>query len=590
MAYDLLTTSGINSLVSAFQISEQNKLLTPLTTKKTRYQNLDTAYSALSGKLSSLNSILYDLTLSGSSSPLAAKKGASSNSSFADITAQSTATAGSNTIRVGQLAQSDLVLSQDPTSTSNSTITTAGTHNFVITAGDGTGGTYTSNIDVTFIAGDFSGGVISNQSVMTKIQSAINTNKAVVKSNSLSGSTLSSGSFALNLNGTVTTITYAAGTYSTVIDSIVTQINGVSGVSAAKIVDGANSQLQITVTDASKYLTIGTDTGTLVTELGIATTKLKGASGLVTASTFSPTSTTSQLSITSNLSGYDNRILSLTDSVGSSVLASVGLNLGASRTTFVQNTGLDTAGYVNATTLLNAKITFNGLSLERNSNTITDLITGGTISLKSVMQTTDTTTSLTVSNDVTSVKAKIQDFITKFNDVYTSIKSQSASTSANRGLFLGDTNASSLLSILNSIPFSNVSGISTSEINSLSKLGITFDISTGMKLSNSTQLDDAISNKNNQVIALFNSTNGIASALYNRVNPYLGSTGYIANSRTNFTDRIKYINDSITAQQSRIDKSASALRNNYLKLQSQLAKLLTTQSMFSSSIFSTTST
>jgi flagellar hook-associated protein 2 len=589
MAYDLLTTSGINSLVNAFQVSEQNKLLTPLSTKKTRYQSLDTAYSALSGKLSSLNSILYDLTLSGSSSPLAAKKGASSNSSFADITAQSTATAGSNTIRVSQLAQSDLVLSEDPTSTSNSTITTAGTHNFVITAGDGTGGTYTSNVDVTFVAGDFTGGVISNQSVMTKIQSAINTNKAVVTSNSLSGSTLSSGSFALNLNGTVTTITYAAGTYSAVIDSIVTQINSVSGVSAAKIVNGANSQLQITVTDASKYLTIDSDTGTLVTELGIATTKLKGASGLVTASTFSPTSTTSQLSITSNLSGYDNRILSLTDSAGSSVLTSVGLNLGASRTTFVQNTGLDTAGYVNATTLLNAKITFNGLSLERNSNTITDLITGGTISLKSVMQTTDPTTSLTVSNDVTSVKAKIQDFITKFNDVYTTIKSQSASTSANRGLFIGDTNASSLLSILNSIPYSNVSGISTSQINSLSKLGITFDISTGMSLSNSTQLDDAISNNNDQVTALFNSTNGIASTLYNRVNPYLGSTGYIANSRTNFTDSINYINDSITARQSRIVKSAAVLRNNYLKLQSQLADLLTTQSMFSSNLFSASS-
>jgi flagellar hook-associated protein 2 len=205
------------------------------------------------------------------------------------------------------------------------------------------------------------------------------------------------------------------------------------------------------------------------------------------------------------------------------------------------------------------------------------------------MQTTDPTTSLTVSNDVTSVKAKIQDFITKFNDMYTTIKSQSASTSANRGLFIGDTNASSLLSILNSIPYSNVSGISTSQINSLSKLGITFDISTGMSLSNSTQLDDAISNNNDQVTALFNSTNGIASTLYNRVNPYLGSTGYIANSRTNFTDSINYINDSITARQSRIVKSAAVLRNNYLKLQSQLADLLTTQSMFSSNLFSASS-
>jgi flagellar capping protein FliD len=74
MAYDLLTTSGINSLVNAFQVSQQNKLLTPLNTKKNYYQTLNTAYSTLSGKLSSLNSILYDLTQAGSSSSLAAKK------------------------------------------------------------------------------------------------------------------------------------------------------------------------------------------------------------------------------------------------------------------------------------------------------------------------------------------------------------------------------------------------------------------------------------------------------------------------------------------------------------------------------------
>jgi flagellar hook-associated protein 2 len=361
-----------------------------------------------------------------------------------------------------------------------------------------------------------------------------------------------------------------------------------SGVSAAKIVNGANSQLKITVTDPSKYITIGSDTGTLVTELGIATTKLKGASGLVTASTFSPTSTTSQLSLTSNLSGYDNRILSLTDNGGSSALTSVGLNLGATRTTFVQNTGLDTAGYVYATSALNSKFTFNGLNLERNSNTITDLITGGTISLKSVMQTTDPTTSLTVSNDVTSVKAKIQDFITKFNDVYTNIKSQSSSSKTGRGLFVGDTNASSLLSILNSISYGTVSGISSSQINSLSKLGITFDISSGLSISSSTQLESAISNNNDQVIALFNSTNGIATTLYNKLTPYVGTTGYLTKAQTNFNTTITALNDNMTSAQTRIDKNATSLRNQYLKMQVQLADLLNMQSYFTtnSSFFS----
>ncbi len=589
MAYDLLTTSGINSLVSSFQTSQQSKLISPLTTKRTYYQNLNTAYSLLSGKLSSLNSILSDMMLEGTSSVLAAKKGISSNSSFVDIAAQSTANAGSSSIRVDQLAQADLVLSPDPVSTdANATITTAGTHSFVLTTGDGSGGTFTSKVSVTFDTSDFTAGAISNQSVMTKIQSALNSNQAVVSSNSLSGSTLSSGSFSLNLNGTTTTINYTADTYSNVMDSIITQINNLSGVSATKVVNGANTQLKITVTDSSKYISISGDTGSLVSELGIATTKLKGASGLVTASTFSPTTSTSQLSIASKLSGYDNRILSLTDDVGSNALASVGLNLGGARTSFVQNAGLDTAGYVYATSALNSKFTFNSLSLERNSNTITDLIPGGTISLKSVMQVTDPTVNLTVSSDTASVKAKIQDFITKFNDVYTNIKSQSSTTKTGRGIFVGDTNASSLLSVLSSVPNSAVAGISTSQLNSLSKIGITFDSTSGLSISSSSQLDNAIANNNDQVIALFNSTNGIATTLYNRLSSYVGTNGYLTKAQTGFNTSINTINDNITSAQSRIDKSATLMRNQYLKMQMQLSDLLNMQSYFStnSSFFS----
>ncbi len=591
MAY-LLTTSGINGLINDFKVNETNKRIQPLSTRKTRYQDLDTTYSTLSSKLDTLKSVLGELKLSGTSSVFASKKADSSNSIFVTAAASNTAVSGSQAVRVNQLAKNDLVLSQDLTSASNSTvITSAGTHNFIITAGDGSSGTFTSTVSVTFAASDFTAGAISNQKVMEKIQSAINSDKATVLSNSVTGSTLSSGSFTLNLNGTATQINYSAGTYSAVMDSIVTQINSLSGITAEKIVDGANYQLKVTVTDASKYLTISGDTSNLVSELNIAATKEMGASGLVSASVFSPVSLTSQLSLTAKQSGYDYRILSLSDSGLSTGLNSVGLNLGSTRQTFVQNAGLDTPGYVYNTTLLNSKFELNNVNIERNSNVITDLITGVTVSLKALMQSTDSTVNLSVTNDTAAGKTKIQDFITKFNDVFTFIKNRSLTTTqGSRGLLIGDSSASTLLSIFSSTGYSSVSGISTAEINSLSKIGITFNSTTGLSISDSTQLDNALKDKASQVDALFSSTNGIAGVLYDRVNPYLGSTGYIANSKTNFTDRINYINDSITAQQSRIDKSASALRDNYLKLQLQLAKLLTTQSMFSSSLFSTTST
>lgn len=581
MAYDLLTTSGINSLVSNFITSESSKRLTPLNTRKTRYQDLDSAYTTINTKISSFTSLLSSLKGTGTSSAFINKAAASSNTNFVNVTADSTAISGSQSLRVTQLAKSDLVLSPDLTSSDISTdITAAGTHTFVITSGDGEGGTFTSSVSVTFDAADFTNGTITNKKVMEKIQSAVNSDKAVVTSNSLTGSSASAGSFSLNLNGTATTINYTAGTYSDIFDSIVTQINTLSGITAEKVINGSNYQLKITVTDSSKYITLSGDTSNLLTEMGVSVTKEKGASGLVSASTFSPVTLQSQFSLTAKQSGYDNRILSLTDSGTDKALTSIGLNLGSTRQSFVQNAGLDTPGYVNAVTSLNSKFEFNGLNLERNSNVITDLLTGVTINLKSVMQTTDATVNLTVESDTSKVKEKVESFVTKFNELYTYLKEKTVSTGTKRGLLLGDSTADSVLSILRTVASSSITGISSTEINTLSKLGITFTTSGGLTISDSSRLESSIKDNLSQVEAVFNSTSGIANVLYDRLNPYLGTGGYLTKSQANFSSSIQSLADSITSQQTRIDKNAELLRNQYLKLQSQLATLLSNQNYF----------
>lgn len=584
MAYDLLTTSGINSLISSYINSETTNKITPLNSRKTQYQNLDAAYVTLSGKLNTLSSLLYTLQGTGTSSAFLDKSSTSSNQNFVTATVSGTASAGSYSMRVNQLAQNDLVLSQDPASTSNSTvITAAGTHNFVLTAGDGAGGVLTSNVAVTFNTSDFVGGAITNAALMSKIANAINSNTAVVSSTSVTGSTASSGSFTVDLGGTKTTINYTAGTYSAVMDSLVTQLNAIKGISAQKIINGSNVQLQITVTDNSKYISLGSDTGTLLTELGISNTKEISAAGMVTASVFSPTTTASQLSITAKQSGYDYRIESLTDQTGSQALNSVGLNLGATRQSYVQNTGgIDTPGYVYATTQLNAKLQFNGINIERNSNVITDLVSNVTLNLKSVMQSTDPTVNVTVQNDTTKIKSKIQSFVDTFNDLYKYIKSQTVTTNGTRGVLIGDSNAATLRSMLYSTTTSDVAGLSTTQINSLSKLGITFDINNGLSITNSTQLDNALANSMDQVAAVFNSTNGVAAVLYSRIAPYIKSMGYIDSARSRFSSAIQNLNDTISSKQARINSGADALRNQYIQLQSQLSQLLSMQSYFSS--------
>ncbi len=582
MSYDLLSTQGIESFINDYRASEVKKQVDPLTKKKKDTDDLNTTYTDLLGKLNDLKNIANTLQLTDTSSAFLVKKATSSKTDFVDITATSQAPVSSQSIRVNQLAKSDMVMSQDLTSTANSTsILGPGTHNIVFTSGDGSGGTLTSHVAVTFDATDFTAGTISNLNVIKKIQGAINLNKAVVNSNSVTGSTLSAGTFNLNLNGTVTAITYTAGTYSTVMDNIATQVNKLNGIQAVKVdKGGGNFSLQFTVTDSSKYLTINGDTSGLVTELGIAVSQEMGASGMLNASTFAPDSTLSQLSIATKKTGYGYRLLSMTDSTGNA-LTSVGLNFGATRPSFVQNlTGADTPGFVYATSALNAKIEFNGIALERNSNQISDLITGATVNLKSLMQPTDTTVNLDIASDTENVTQKIQDFIAKYNAIYTYLKEKTKSTKEGRGILIGDSIAESFKYLLSSLANNQVSGINKDDINSLPRLGLTFDITDGLKIVDLTKLKNFIKDKPSQVEALFNSTNGIAKTLYNRIDPFVNANGFINKKKTNFGVTSLYYDDRIKAVQERVDKKASDLRLRYMKAASATNAMVSNQQIF----------
>lgn len=590
MADSILTTSSINSLVSSYTTSEQSKKIDPLTTRRTKYSNLSSAYSTLSDKLDALKTLLSDLKKTSSSTIFGSKIASSSNSDFVSVTATSNPAASSYTLRVNQLAKSDLVLSKNLTSSDYSTVVTAeGSYTFQIKTGDGEGGEYVSNVEVKFEADDFDDNGITNSAVMKKIRDAINKDKAVVQSNAKAGTATYSGgtsTFKININGTEKSLTIdSATTYDDLISQLVTKINNnVTGVTAEKVVDeSGNVRLKITGNDASKYISISSSSGyDLVSDLGIGVTKEKGASGIVTASVFSPGTTTSQFSLTSKNSGEGYRITSLSDTSGSA-LDLLGINLGTSRTSYAQNTsGEDTPGFVYNTSSLNAKLEFNGINMERSSNSITDLVAGATVSLKSVMTSSDDSVTVSFENDTSTIKSKIESFVEKFNEIYSYIKSNSTSSGGTRGLFLGDANASSLLSSLTSVAYSNVSGINTEDISNLSEIGITFNASSGLVISDSTQLESALSDNITQVASLFNSTNGIATNLYSRVNSYIGVTGYLTKAKKTADDSVTTLNDTIKKAQKKIDKAAESLRTKYQLLQQQYANLISTSNLISS--------
>ncbi len=582
MISNLLTTSGINQLIQNYTTIEQKRRITPLSTKKNSYDTKNKAYSTLNSKLNSLYDLLKDLKATGSSSQFTYKTASSSDTTFLDATATSSAGVGSYSIRVNQLAKADIAISKDIDTSSTSANTlgiTDGTYEFTIATGDGSTGQYTSHVKVTLSASD------SNETIMENIRDAINTDKAVVESTAKSGSyTGGATSFDININGTTTTISDSGGgTYSDLIDRLVSQINSnVDGVTAEKVTNGSTYQLKITVDNADNYITITHNSGfDLVSDLNIGVTKEKGASGIVTASVYSPSTGKSQFSITSKKTGLDYRIKELSDTTGTA-LNVLGLNLGTSRPTFDQSTSPDTPGYLysdvtSANNQLNAKLTFNGVDVQRNSNTISDLASGVTFTLKSVMSSSDNNVNVNVSFDVNTIKSKIQDFIKKFNDVYTYIKNNSLDDNGVRGPFLGDSLPTSLRTSMVNYSYAEVTGLSSGALTKLSEIGISFDSSTGLSISDSTTLEDNIKNKNSEVADLFNSTNGIANKLYDLIDPYVGVDGYLKNYQDSLDSNISYLNDRISSIQKQIDKSAETLRGKYEKMQQQLLDIIAAQ-------------
>ncbi len=582
----ILTTSNITALVNSYITDQTNKIVSPITTRQTRYQNLSSAYSTFSSKLSALKTLLSDFKITDSTSLFSNKAATSSDTTFITTSVENSASIGAYNMRVDQLAKNDVLLSQDVASSTSNALT--GTHTFAIKTGDGSNPDFTSNVEVTFSGSE------TNQTVMEKIRDAINSDKAVVESSTKSASTSYTGgasTFTINLNGTETSISVnGGGTYEDLIDEIAAKINSdISGVSAEKVQDSPNPgdvSLKLTVNNPKNYISITSSSGfDVVSDLGIGVVKEKGASGVVTASSFSPASGYAQLSLTSKVTGVDYRIKELSDSGSSTALSSVGLNLGTGRPAFDQSTSPDTAGFlysdITSNSLLNAKLTFNGLSISRNSNIIDDLVTGVTFNLKASMQSSDSDVSISVANDVKTIESKVQDFITQFNDIYQYLKTNSAGSTSSKGVLSYDSNASSLLNVLRSVAYTRISGIPAGDMNSLSQIGITFDTSTGLSISDTSTFEQKVNENADQVAALFNSTSGLGNTLYNQINPYLGVNGYLTLKQNSYNNNITSLSDKITAAQDRINKSADSLRSQYEKLQSQLADMIAMQNMIS---------
>ena len=187
---------------------------------------------------------------------------------------------------------------------------------------------------------------------------------------------------------------------------------------------------------------------------------------------------------------------------------------------------------------LNAQVTMDGVSYQRQSNTISDVLSGITMNLQGAG-----TSTLSVANNDENLAGKITDFVTAYNDAVQEIKTSSGyDTDTSTFGILAGTTIPDLSYGLENIMTTSVKADSTSTVTSLFDLGFAFN-RDGTITIDTAVLDNALASSPDAVSSFFlgDSDAGI-TGFADQVNGYLreltGGTGQIAAEKTGAQARI----------------------------------------------------
>lgn len=446
----------VNGIVSKLMTVEQQPL-TALNKQEASYQAQLSAYGQIKGAMSSLQSAalaLKDATkFSGTTANVA-------DSGSVTATSTATAAAGSYSLQVTQLAQSQRV------ATSATTAPTVAAGDLSITFG-----TYSTNLGVT--------------------------------------------SFAAS--GAAKTVTLASGSTLAELRDAINAAN--VGVTASVINNGTAQQLVMT----------GNDTG--------------AATGF-------------QISGTGGLSGFSYDASTGATPTMSSIMAAQ-----------------------------DSKVTVNGISVSRATNTVSDAIDGVTLNLKAQAS---TATTLTIAKDTATPTSLINALVSAYNSATSTLKNLTSYNSSTKtaSTLTGDSTARLLQTQVRKALTSSISGVSGG-ISSLTDIGVNFNKDGTLAVDN-TKLQAALADNTKNVAGLFGNTTvsgvttkGVASLLDETLTGIVGSGGLI-------TGRTDGINASITTISKRRDALNLRLTTIEKQYRAQFTALDTTiSSMQSTSTYLT---
>ena len=277
----------------------------------------------------------------------------------------------------------------------------------------------------------------------------------------------------------------------------------------------------------------------------------------------------SRLVLKSASSGYSFRMnfTDSSDSFLSGLEVSNNSQMSGSSGGFITNVG---TGITDS--LLNSKFAVNGLTFYRDSNNVTDALTGVTLDL---LNTFLIPQSVTVSADVDGVKKEVQDFLDAYNDSIDYLRSNAEMNpdTKERGVLANDGLYRQMTSTLRSKLNTIVSNTSSSTYDRLFDLGIESDTTGRYSIVDSSKFEMALDSSTTNVSGIFNATDGIATLVKTYVNSFIKVGGTIASSKDTINSSVVQLNERISYWDQVLDNRANQLRDEFSRIQTLMSQL-----------------
>ena len=279
-----------------------------------------------------------------------------------------------------------------------------------------------------------------------------------------------------------------------------------------------------------------------------------------------------RLVVRSNQTGYTNRI-SFTDS-SDSLLSTLGVleSSGAYDSSTHDYGYMTNIGTNDTNSGLNSIIEVDGLTFYRDSNQVSDAITGVTLNLDGITTTTET---VTVETDVNTVKQDVQAFMDAYNSALDFLKQKSHINpdTLQHGELSDDYTYRALYSDLRTLALGSISDSTSNDYTNLYNLGIGFNNDGKMIFEDADDFTLALQTDTELVSDIFNNDDGIATVIQDKVNTFTKTGGFIDSSKEIIDSNLLFLKQSLNRVEDQLSAKEQRYRNEFARLQEMMASL-----------------